>query len=92
MEIPIYDVQGLPPQDYVDYASLLRVYQTVHRPAHSPIVIDNGSYHCRAVRTTQGWAGETEPRLLFRNLVLRQKGQHTETMVGPEIPESEVYK
>lgn len=92
MEIPIYDVQGLPPQDYVDYATLLRVYQTVHRPAHTPIVIDNGSYSCKAVRLRQGWAGEAEPRLAFRNLVLRQKGLHTDTLVGPEVPESELYK
>ncbi|XP_062510427.1 actin-related protein 5-like isoform X2 [Corticium candelabrum] len=35
-----------------------------------PIVIDNGSFHCRA-----GWASESSPRLIFRNLSAKSKGK-----------------
>lgn len=33
-----------------------------------PIVIDNGAFNCRV-----GWAGETEPRFLFRNILQRPR-------------------
>lgn len=37
-------------------------------PTDRPLVIDNGAYNCRV-----GWAGEAEPRLVFRNVVTRPR-------------------
>ncbi|KAI7871446.1 hypothetical protein BDF14DRAFT_1760896 [Spinellus fusiger] len=39
---------------------------------HTPIVIDNGSYQCRA-----GWASEKEPALIFDNVVSKYKDRKT---------------
>ncbi|OZJ06870.1 hypothetical protein BZG36_00026 [Bifiguratus adelaidae] len=48
-----------------------------------PLVIDNGSYQCRA-----GWANETRPRVAFDSIVSKYKDRRTNTSthaVGNEI-------
>ncbi|XP_061363724.1 actin-related protein 5 isoform X2 [Gastrolobium bilobum] len=42
--------------------------------SHTPIVIDNGASYFRI-----GWAGETEPRVVFRNIVQRPRHKVTVT-------------
>ncbi|KAA8539478.1 hypothetical protein F0562_026170 [Nyssa sinensis] len=52
-------------------------------PSH-PIVIDNGGSYFRI-----GWAGETEPRIIFRNIVQRPRHKatgETVTIVGDHDP------
>ncbi|KAA3453352.1 actin-related protein 5-like isoform X1 [Gossypium australe] len=49
-------------------------------PSSTPIVIDNGASYFRI-----GWAGETEPRVIFRNIVQRPRHKstgETVTVVG----------
>ncbi|XP_057523696.1 actin-related protein 5 isoform X3 [Amaranthus tricolor] len=48
--------------------------QTDYRlfPSTCPIVIDNGSSYFRI-----GWAGESDPRVIFRNIVQRPRHKHT---------------
>ncbi|KMZ59213.1 actin-related protein 5 [Zostera marina] len=60
--------------------------QTDYRffPSTTPIVIDNGSSHFRI-----GWAGESDPRITFRNIVQRPRHRstgETVTMVGDQDP------
>ncbi|GFO46785.1 actin-related protein 5-like, partial [Plakobranchus ocellatus] len=56
-----------------------------------PLVIDNGTYHCRA-----DWATSEQPRLIFKNLVAKQRGKknqnEVETMIGNDITNVEVVK
>ncbi|GMI90297.1 ACTIN-RELATED PROTEIN 5, actin-related protein 5 [Hibiscus trionum] len=49
-------------------------------PSSTPIVIDNGASYFRI-----GWAGETEPRVIFRNIIQRPRHKttgETVTVVG----------
>ncbi|KAE8670754.1 Actin-related protein 5 [Hibiscus syriacus] len=49
-------------------------------PSSTPVVIDNGASYFRI-----GWAGETEPRVVFRNIVQRPRRKstgETVTIVG----------
>ncbi|CAI9302774.1 unnamed protein product [Lactuca saligna] len=53
-------------------------------PASCPIVIDNGASYFRI-----GWAGESEPRIIFRNIVQRPRHKitgETVTIVGDHDP------
>ncbi|RID63888.1 hypothetical protein BRARA_E02853 [Brassica rapa] len=53
-------------------------------PPSVPIVIDNGASYFRI-----GWAGETEPRVVFRNIVQRPRHKatgETVTIVGDQDP------
>ncbi|CAN0909536.1 Actin-related protein 5 [Linum grandiflorum] len=53
-------------------------------PSDTPIVIDNGASYFRI-----GWAGETEPRIIFRNIVQRPRHKatgETVTIVGDHDP------
>ncbi|XP_071948092.1 actin-related protein 5-like [Antedon mediterranea] len=55
-----------------------------------PLIIDNGSYQCRA-----GWATEDNPRLIFRNLVAKQRSKKdviNETYIGNDITNIEVVR
>ncbi|KAK6979828.1 actin-related protein 5 [Biomphalaria glabrata] len=56
-----------------------------------PLVIDNGTYQCRA-----GWASSQAPNLLFKNVTAKQKGKksqnETETLIGNDITSMEVAK
>lgn len=86
----------------IDLASLdeqcsARLFQAVPPPAYrdqllgsqTPIVIDFGSYQCRA-----GWANEQDPRLVFRNVVVKHRWQKSKIapFVGYQIPDSELYR
>jgi actin-related protein 5 len=88
MELPLYSVTGLTPQLKPDIPSLHRLYAE-HARAHTPIVIDNGSYNLRA-----GWAGDAAPLLNFRNVVARQKNSNEEILhlVGSEIPDVDLQR
>ena len=46
-----------------------------------------GSYKCRA-----GWAYDAEPRLIFKNLVAKQRGKKEEVQVGNDITNIDVVK
>lgn len=89
MEIPVFDIKGLPIQVATDPHKLRNLYMEKYKNSSTPIVIDNGSFNCRA-----GWAGASDPALVFRNIVARQKANQDtqEVLVGSEIPESELYK
>ncbi|KAL5734678.1 hypothetical protein ACOSP7_032539 [Xanthoceras sorbifolium] len=53
-------------------------------PSSTPIVIDNGASYFRI-----GWAGETDPRVVFRNIVQRPRHKttgETVTIVGDHDP------
>ncbi|KAA8534193.1 hypothetical protein F0562_031614 [Nyssa sinensis] len=53
-------------------------------PSSCPIVIDNGASYFRI-----GWAGETDPRVMFRNIVQRPRHKttgETVTIVGDHDP------
>ncbi|GJZ40524.1 actin-related protein 5 isoform X1 [Tanacetum coccineum] len=54
------------------------------KPSSCPIVIDNGASYFRI-----GWAGESEPRIIFRNIVQRPRHKitgETVTVVGDHDP------
>ncbi|CAH0562286.1 unnamed protein product [Brassicogethes aeneus] len=52
-----------------------------------PIVIDNGSYQCRV-----GWATNTEPMLLFKNLIAKPRKERSkkDTVEVPQTPQLQV--
>ena len=89
MEIPVFDIKGLPVQVQPDLHKLRNLYLERYMNTATPIVIDNGSFNCRA-----GWGGMKDPLLIFRNIVARQKTNQEaqEVLVGSEIPESDLYK
>ncbi|KAG0169111.1 Nuclear actin-protein involved in chromatin remodeling [Apophysomyces sp. BC1034] len=63
------DVYTLDEAEYeAPYYSIRNDYLSRFRDEHTPIVIDNGSYQCRA-----GWATEDKPSLIFDNIVSRYK-------------------
>ncbi|RKP11800.1 hypothetical protein BJ684DRAFT_6793, partial [Piptocephalis cylindrospora] len=48
----------------------------------TPLIIDNGSYECRV-----GWAGETDPRVRFENMVAKYRDRAVNNQVirvGPD--------
>lgn len=56
----------------------------------STIIIDNGSYECRA-----GYAAQQEPCLTFKNLVYRQKGRNSDPdmiLVGMDLENLETLR
>ncbi|CAG9311222.1 unnamed protein product [Blepharisma stoltei] len=89
MEIPVFDLKGLPVQVPPDISKLKDVYLKRYKQTGTPIIIDNGSFNCRV-----GWAGSESPILTFRNIVSRQKTSKEvqEVLVGSEIPEADLYK
>ncbi|KAI8391729.1 uncharacterized protein BYT42DRAFT_557846 [Radiomyces spectabilis] len=52
--VPIYNLDE--PEYATPYYKIRNDYRTKYRGSHTPIIIDNGSYQCRA-----GWASESEP-------------------------------
>lgn len=76
----VFELQGYedpdPPKliDSIDkYKSSLTKYKSIE-PDHRPvIVIDNGSYNCRA-----GWSFEDSPYINFRSLVAKPKSFNKE--------------
>ncbi|XP_046405545.1 actin-related protein 5 [Ischnura elegans] len=61
------------------------------RDTAMPIVIDNGSYQCRA-----GWATQLQPSLVFKNLIAKQRKERGkkdgETQVGNDIANIEALR
>ena len=60
------------------------------RNSGQPIVIDNGAWECRV-----GWAGDTQPSLLYRNVLAktrREKGKESELLVGSDITNIEAVR
>ncbi|XP_005091585.1 actin-related protein 5 [Aplysia californica] len=72
------------PDPFFDYPQNLREERV-------PLVIDNGTYQCRA-----GWATQESPSLVFKNIMAKQKGKKTqneiETQIGNDITNVEVVK
>ncbi|KAH9503315.1 Nuclear actin-protein involved in chromatin remodeling [Bulinus truncatus] len=70
--------------------SILEYDATLHENS-VPLVIDNGTYQCRA-----GWATSETPSLIFRNITAKQKGKKNqneiETLIGNDITNMEVAK
>ncbi|KAI7849233.1 hypothetical protein BDC45DRAFT_280243 [Circinella umbellata] len=65
-EPPIYTLDE---KEYdTPYYSIRTDYEDSFSNTKTPIVIDNGSYQCRA-----GWATEKNPALVFDNVVSRYK-------------------
>ncbi|KAF7732280.1 Nuclear actin-protein involved in chromatin remodeling [Apophysomyces ossiformis] len=63
------DVYTLDEAEYESpYYTIRTDYTSRFRDEHTPIIIDNGSYQCRA-----GWATEDKPSLIFDNVVSRYK-------------------
>ncbi|ELT93653.1 hypothetical protein CAPTEDRAFT_223173 [Capitella teleta] len=68
----------------------IHVYEPSLALNKTPIVIDNGCYKCRA-----GWASESEPKLVFKNVVARlrsKKEKDIELLVGSDITNIEVVR
>ena len=66
---PIEYKKSVSVQDSVErYNPLLKPYKSKQIGDRPTIVIDNGSYECRA-----GWSFEESPYLRFRNLVAKPK-------------------
>eukprot|EP00061_Rhincodon_typus_P015920 g43866.t1 len=57
-------------------------------PGQVPLVVDNGSFQCRA-----GWALDQKPRLQFKNVSARSRGaSRSDTQVGNDIRNLEVVR
>ncbi len=74
------------------YQNKLKQYKSKALGERPTIVIDNGSYECRA-----GWSFEEEPYLRFRNLVAKPKTSVNKQidamhLVGDEINEFDAGK
>ncbi|XP_065831969.1 actin-related protein 5-like [Oscarella lobularis] len=54
-----------------------------------PVVIDNGGYQCKA-----GWAGESQPKLIFRNVTAKskKKREFDASTVGSDIGNLETVR
>jgi len=67
------------------------VYHQSLKDNSVPLVIDNGTYQCRA-----GWANEKSPKMVLKNIMAKQKGKkgqsETETQIGNDITNVEVVK
>jgi actin-related protein 5 len=65
-------------------------YNKKFRHKDTPIIIDNGSWQCRA-----GWGTEDQPRLVFKSLMARMRGKRGEadyTLVGNDIANVETLR
>ncbi|XP_066295126.1 actin-related protein 5-like [Branchiostoma lanceolatum] len=58
------------------------------RGGKTPLIIDNGSYQCKA-----GWASDKEPRLIFKNVMAKGRGKkETDVQIGNDISNIEVVR
>lgn len=63
-------------------------YTDKHLESRVPLIIDNGSFQCKA-----GWASEEQPSLVFRSLVAKHRGKKDyEAHVGNDIKNIEVVR
>jgi actin-related protein 5 len=81
-EIPVWDLEGISPDVFPDLDKLRSGFTQRHGQA---IVIDNGSYMCKA-----GWANQSTPPIVIRNLATTNKTGRV--LVGPEITEKATTK
>ena len=51
------------------------------------MIMPIGSYKCRA-----GWSSDAEPRLVFKNIVAKQRSKKEEVQVGNDITSMEIVK
>ena len=61
-----------------------------YRDSGTPVVFDNGGWECRV-----GWAGHSEPELVFRNILAktrRDKTKESELLVGSDINNIEAVR
>ncbi|KAI9309009.1 hypothetical protein BJ944DRAFT_65154 [Cunninghamella echinulata] len=58
------------------YYSIKKNYNSTYKGSQIPLVIDNGSYQCRA-----GWANEANPSLVFDNIVSRYRDRKANSSV-----------
>ncbi|XP_071820810.1 actin-related protein 5-like [Apostichopus japonicus] len=66
----------------------LHKYPTFPQGNEVPVVIDNGSFRCRA-----GWGNDAEPKLDFRNFVTRQRSKREgEVQIGNNISNLEAVR
>jgi len=69
----------------------LQEYINTSNEGPVPLVIDNGTYQCRA-----GWANQESPNLVLKNVLAKQKGKKghndLETQIGNDITNVEVVK
>ncbi|XP_050528587.1 actin-related protein 5 [Daktulosphaira vitifoliae] len=81
--IILKDLRSIPDK-YFEYTQALREFKI-------PIVIDNGSFACKA-----GWATSTKPELVFKNLLARPRKERGkkdgETLIGNDIPNLEAVR
>ncbi|RZC37910.1 actin-related protein 5 [Asbolus verrucosus] len=66
---------------------IIHPYTPTLRNNGIPIVIDNGSYQCRA-----GWATSSEPLLLFKNLIAKPRKERSkkDTVESTQAPQLQV--
>ncbi|KAI0238364.1 Actin-related protein 5 [Lamellibrachia satsuma] len=63
-------------------------YTDVLRNDKAAIIIDNGSYKCRA-----GWVTDDQPRLIFKNVLARQRSKKdADVLIGNDISNLEVVR
>lgn len=69
------------PDEFFAYTDSTRLRKT-------PIIIDNGSFECRA-----GWAIDESPRMVFKSVTAKQRGKkESEVQVGNDIANIEVVR
>lgn len=77
-------------EDEVPLADKFYEYSDLLSNSDVPIVIDNGSYRCRV-----GWASDDQPRMIFKNLIAKQKAKksmETDILIGNDIGNLEVAR
>lgn len=77
-------------EDEVPTADAFYEYSDLLSSSGLPIVIDNGSYKCRV-----GWASDERPRMIFKNLVARQKAKksvESDILIGNDIGNVEIAR
>ncbi|XP_048245169.1 actin-related protein 5-like isoform X1 [Haliotis rufescens] len=63
-------------------------YSDSLRDGKVPLVIDNGTYQCRA-----GWASKEKPLLTFKNITAKQRGKkESDLQIGNDISNIEVVR
>eukprot|EP00743_Colponemidia_sp_Colp-15_P006772 GILK01007303.1.p1 GENE.GILK01007303.1~~GILK01007303.1.p1 ORF type:complete len:715 (-),score=150.25 GILK01007303.1:179-2323(-) len=90
MKIPLYTLKGPEVPMIPDKSMSREHYRNNYMGKPVPIVIDNGSFQCRA-----GWAGENMPTLRVRSVVARPKAKkegEQSLFVGSEITDSDVNR
>ena len=73
---------------HVTLPNIVHEYKASVKSDCIPIVIDNGSFHCRA-----GWASSNAPELDFKNVIAKNRGNRKDkdwdVLVADEIPDIE---